>query len=311
MSELLSALNYDESNITAQSVVALPANAGQKVVKVDNPESFITNGFVVIGRGENAEMGQINSITGQNLNLIEDLQLDHIRDESVTQLLGNTIRFFRAPNTDGSRPASDQFSILATVEITPDQMATTYLDNDGGANYWYKFIYYNDFNDNDYTDLDDAIAVRGGDSGYYCKISDVRLEAGMKDNPWITDDEVLQKLVGAQGEVNSALRRGGYTLPLVDVPDMVAHATRLLAAGYLLLADYGPDQNGLTKDGNSKIAQAREILRGIAEGETALTVGNEVVTAKAGHGVSGFPRSVDLEDSPTGRPRSFTSDMEF
>jgi hypothetical protein len=203
-----------------------------------------------------------------------------LKYEKLIKLFGDQIRIFRASNIDGSIPADESFTELATISIEADQLFTDYLDTTGGSDFWYKFVYRNSANFYT-TDLADSIAVRGGDFGHYVSVSEIRNEAGFTNNPDITDQMIADRREDAESEVKGALSVAGYKLPLTNpIPSVVKNATKLLAAGYLLLQDYGVTAEGSNKEGQAKIDLAEKILKKIQNREIVLTDIKEASLAK-------------------------------
>ena len=116
----------------------------------------------------------------------------------------------------------------------------------------------------------------------------MRAEAGIVNNRYIDNSQVYQKMIMAESEVSGSLVIGSYTLPLTTVPYDVVNATNLLAAGYLLSADYGPEFSGTSKDGERKIKQAREILARIEKHNTSLvdSIGTAIASTSR---ILGYP----------------------
>lgn len=302
MPEVLRPTNFDAINILEKTEVASDAASGQKVVNVLSAQGIAADDFYVVGElvGELAELCQLDTKSGNALTAIANLTQSHKKGEAVTKIFGNKIKLYRAANVDGSVPADGSFSEIVTLDIDVDQNYTEYTDSSGGAGYWYKKTYYNSENLSE-TDLAAAVAVRGGNYGYYVTWEEVRGEAGLGGNKWIEASVYQDKLKKAQSEVNTSIRVGGYTLPLTVVPEVIKHATVLLAAGYVLTRDYGPENAGTSKDGERKIKQAREILKGIEDGSQPLTddnTGADLANDTPGR-VAGYPDDTAAYNTPS------------
>ena len=297
MPELLTARNYDEANILANTEILEDVLPSQDQVPAENTASFAVGKYIVVGQGETAEIQQIESFTDQNIVTVDNLKFKHYKGEPIRLLLGNVIRFFYAANVDGSEPALESFTLLAEVAIVPDQLSTSHLHAAGGSGWWYKFIYYDNYNDSDYTDLEDSVAVRGGASNAYVTVQAVREEAGLQNNPHIVDHFILSKIVKAQSEVNASLAIAGYTLPLTSVPGIVENATLLIAAGYLLLTEYGPENSGTNKEGNQKLAEGRKLLLKLEGGGQTLVddSGNSINRSNK---IAGYPDGTNSSHGP-------------
>lgn len=302
MAEVLRPTNFDAINVLEKTELSADAAAGQKVANVLSAQGIATDDFYIVGElvGELAELAQLDSKTGNALTAVANLTQSHKKGEAVTKIFGNKIKLYRAANVDGSVPADGSFSEIITLDIDVDQNYTEYTDSSGGAGYWYKKTYYNSENLSE-TDLADAVAVRGGNYGYYVTWEEVRGEAGLGGNKWIEASVYQDKLKKAQSEVNTSIRVGGYTLPLTVVPEVIKHATVLLAAGYVLTRDYGPENAGTSKDGERKIKQAREILKGIEDGSQPLTddnTGADLANDTPGR-VAGYPDDTAAYNTPS------------
>ena len=251
MAELLRLDNFGPLNVVETTQLDADADAGQAVVTVKNSQGFATGDFFRIGDGEQAEIKKVLSISGNNITADTNFSFKHLKYEKLIKLFGDQIRIFRASNIDGSIPADESFTELATISIEADQLFTDYLDATGGSDFWYKFVYRNSDNLNT-TDLADSIAVRGGDFGHYVSVSEIRNEAGFTNNPDITDQMIADRREDAESEVKGALSVAGYNLPLTNpIPAVIKNATKLLAAGYLLLQDYGVTAEGSNKEGQA------------------------------------------------------------
>jgi hypothetical protein len=302
MAEVLRPTNFDSINIIEETELSADVAASQAVANVLNSQGFTVGEFYVVGKlaGERSEIVKLLSKTGNALTATTNFSNTHKKGEAVTRLFADKIRIYRAANVDGSIPDNDDFSVIATIDIEADQNYTEYTDSSGGSDYWYKKTFYNSVSTSE-TEISEAVAVRGGNYGYYVTWEEVRGEAGLDTNKWITASVYHDKLKKAQSEVNSSLRIGGYTLPLSTVPEVVKHAVILLAAGYVLTRDYGPENAGTSKDGERKIKQAKEILKRIEDGSESLTddnTGSELPTNTPGR-VAGYPDNSAAYNNPS------------
>lgn len=123
----------------------------------------------------------------------------------------------------------------------------------------------------------------------YCTIADIRRESGFLNTTNLADARVTETGERAQNEVDSYLR-GVYTLPLASTPDLIEYITMLLASGYLLIREYGPESRDTDKDGYKKCAEARALLKQIAAKELLLTDSTgAVLSTSTTHRLSFFP----------------------
>ena len=116
--------------------------------------------------------------------------------------------------------------------------------------------------------------------GDFVTLALVRDEAGFTGNANITDAKVEEYLQAAESEVKSFIGRR-YTLPLEEVPDLIEEVAKQLAAGLLLLKEYGEEAEGTTKDGKMKISWARKRLLQISRGEILLFDSSDEELSKA------------------------------
>jgi hypothetical protein len=299
MPETLRPTNFDALNILEKTELSADVAAGQKVANVINAQGIVADDFYVIGAlsAELSELAQLDSKTGNALTAEANYANIHKMGEIVTKLFGNQIKIYRAANVDGSIPADASFVEIATIDIEVDQNFTEYSDATGGANYWYKKTYYNSANTSE-SSLSSSDAVRGGGYGNYATWEQVREEAGLTNNRYIPAGVYQEKLLSAQGEVNASLRIGGYTLPLTSVPELVKNATILIAAGYVLLKEYGPENTGTNKEGNLKLTEGRKLLAKI-EGGGAVLVDNQGASISGSSRIAGYPDDTADDQSPS------------
>jgi len=121
-----------ESKPTARLIA--DRNAAITNVSVDNVYGFAVGQYLLIGNwgDRNAEIIRVHASTapsGQTITLASGLVFDHYTDTSVTVLDYNQIEFSRATTPTGSK------SVLATVDIMPDQLYTTYIDTTNTTGY--------------------------------------------------------------------------------------------------------------------------------------------------------------------------------
>lgn len=109
--------------------------------------------------------------------------------------------------------------------------------------------------------------------GDYVTIAQVREEAGFVGNHNITNNMISDYILTSESEIKGVIAKK-YTLPLSEVPGVVKEMARQLAAGLLLLKEYGPDAEGTTKDGLLKVKWARNRLKEIKENKFILLDSN-------------------------------------
>lgn len=299
MAEVLRPTNFDAINLLEKTELSADVASGQKVANVLNAQGLTDDDYYIIGHlaQELSELAQLDSKSGNALTAVANYGQAHKKGDAVIKLFGNKIRIYRAANVSGAVPADGDFSLLATLDIEADQNFSEYTDSTGGSGYWYKKTYYNSANGSE-TDLADAVAVRGGNYGAYATWEEVREEAGLTNNKWINPNIYQEKLTSAQSEVNTSLRIGGYTLPLTAIPKIVKNATLLIAAGYVLLKDYGTENSGTNKEGAQKLEEGRKLLAVIEKGGDLVDdTGTAIETdSTPGSKINGYPLDGDEVD---------------
>lgn len=272
MSVTLEIPNYKEINIKEQTKLAIDLPAGSTSLTLDNNQNIVANDFILLG-GRGSELGEIRTVqsaSGATLITTNATTLDHVINSSITALVGNKLRIYRAPNTNSLAPADDTFVLLTTIDIDPDELSTKYTDTTGSASYWYKFTYYNSTSLAE-TSLADSIAARGGGTGNYASLEVIRQEAGFANNKNIGDDLIDEHRQAAQATINGALR-GVYVVPFTPVINpLITYITTLLAAGTLLKSQFGAYDVSDTNNGSDKIKEAYALLEKLRAGQLKLT----------------------------------------
>lgn len=301
MSVTLEIDNYPQLNIKESTSLAADLNAAATSLTLKNNESIVAADYLLVGRrgSETAELRTVASATGATIVVTDAITLHHDIYEDVTALFGNKIRIYRAANVNGTAPADASFTLLAPVDIDPDQMSTTYTDPDGTAGYWYKYTYYNSTSTAE-TDLNQTIAVRGGGIGQYETIDNIRSSAGFENNRNITSHYIDGFRRSAQDQINGQLA-GVYSIPFTaPINSFISQITKSLAAGHIKLDQFGQTN----EEGNSMIAWAEAQLEKIRSGEFTLTdeAGNTLPKPNGGgtlpgtgQGFSGYPNDADQD----------------
>jgi hypothetical protein len=248
MSANITVPNFPAVNQLEKTELDADAAIGATNLVLKNNQGLANTDFVLLGNpgADGSELVTLSAVNADQKQVTASAtKLKHLQNERATKLYGSQAKIYRAPNTTGLEPADGSFTLLATITLEPDQPSTTYVDAAGGDGYWYKFTYYNPTNTNE-TDKTQSPAARGeGDSsGNYCTIAEVRRQAGFNNAPYITDDVIDEKRKAAQDELNSALG-GYYAVPFKQpVNAFIQDITMRLAAGLLLLQQFGAYDNG-------------------------------------------------------------------
>ncbi len=308
--------NFDSSNRIEVSALDADAPIGSTALTLRNNQGFAVNDYVLIGTPGN-DGAEITTLTSVNVNMVGVVvpatKLQHLRYEGFIKLFGNQAKVYRASNVNGTQPLDASFAVSTTITLEPDQSYTDYTDATGGSAYWYKFTYYNSTSLGE-TNLADSVAVRGGGYGAYCSLDDIREEAGFKNAQYITDSMVDAKRVAAQAAIDTALG-GFYTVPFTSpVNPFIADITRRLAAGYLLLEQYGAFGTLNTQNGQSKIDRAMADIKYLQSGQGTLKDPNGGSIAIAGvNGFQGWPnrKTEVLQSTNNGNPIAGSGDFMF
>lgn len=314
MSVTLKIDNYPQLNIKEMSGLAADVNPGATSITLQNNDRITDDDFLLVGRrgAESSELRVVQSASGATIVVVDALTLHHDMFEDVSALFGNKIKIYRAPNVNGTVPADSSFSSYGSpVDIDTDQMSTTYTDDAGSADYWYKYTYYNSTSTEE-TDLNQTLAVRGGGVGEYETIDIIRSAAGFENNRNVTDHYIDGFRRSAQDQINGKLT-GVYIVPFISpINSFISQITKSLAAGHIKLDQFG--QNN--EEGKAMIDWAEEQLEKIRSSAIVLTDeagnilpkpnGSSTGVDGARMGFSGSPN-----DSEDGGGFKFTSDMRY
>src|ERR1700719_4194142 len=285
MSQSFRIPNYPDLNLQDVTALTADAAAAQAVINVLGVQGMNTNDFGVVGNPGSltGEIHEIQSITNTSITFTGNLINLHRQTEPFTTLFGNQIKGYRVLNTNNYPPSDTDFAAnplgSTPFDIDQDSPITLFTDLGGSSQYWYKFVYYNE-NTGAETALSASFPIRGG-INHYCSIEDVRREAGLLQDNQIQSTQVAVRRDQAESEVDGALLASGYSLPLVDamgnpfIPPVISNITRLIAAGYVLIQDYGPISSGDTKDGEMKQKAGLGLLTEIQDHTIILVDSNK------------------------------------
>jgi len=131
----------------------------------------------------------------------------------------------------------------------------------------------------------------------YDSTENIRDEAGFTGNTNVTDAKITAYQNAATSHIDGIISRT-YTLPLTETPDILKLIERKLAAGHLLLDEYGEQAEGTSKDGQAKVNWAEEMLRAIEGGLIRLLDSDQDVLARSEKvSMKGFPDKTE-KDNP-------------
>lgn len=292
MSTTLRIDSFHDLNILERTELSLDYVAAATELNVKSSAGYEVGQTIYVGQlsSEGVEKAVIEAVADETtIDLTEALKLPHTRYEPVTAVLGDSIHIYRAPNVDGTVPADDQFTVLTTRTIDPDQLSTYYRDSTGSSAFWYRYTYFNPVTQEE-TPLTAFDAFRGDDFAHYASLSEIRNEAGFKHATNLADSDIDQQRRAAESEINASLS-GAYTVPFSLVPSIVKTLTIQLAAALLLANAYGD-----TSSTRQKLKDARAAIDAYKLGTAVLTddAGTALSTSET---VSGHPGDPD-DDAP-------------
>ena len=257
-SSILSELSYLSADVAA--------NAGS--LTLENVQGFAANDYIVIERigVETAELIKIASITGQILTLTDNVSFAHKKGIKIQKIAFNQRKFYSSSTKTGT------YALLTsgTVDIEVDRPDGTFFEHTAGtSSLWYKATYYNETTDVE-TTLADAIATQGSGSNHYTSIYDIRKQAGFEDAFGILDEVISDYRQEAEDEFEGRIA-SRYSTPLSSKPKIGRQIVNLLAAGNLLIKEYGMEADIETsKSGARMLDRANELIEKIVAGTLQL-----------------------------------------
>ncbi|CCD89848.1 protein of unknown function [Bradyrhizobium sp. ORS 285] len=250
-------------------VLAADAAAGTNItITLQDNNGFSANDFVAIGNEgtELAEVAQIGSIVGNTQIVVGTLKLAHRAGEPIRVYKYDKRKFYGATSATGAFTELTSYGSPKLIQAD-DPMGTTLEYTDSTYTY-FKATYFNSFTNTE-TDIADAVAVQGDESGRYAGLYFIRRHAGVAQNPRYSDLLVEAKRTQAENEIDSALAVR-YVLPLSYVPKLIERVCILLAAGYIDYEEFGQEGMGVRW-----LGEARAILKGIEDGKRRLLDANK------------------------------------
>lgn len=284
--------------------LSIDVAAGSSVVlTVPNSDGIVANKYVVVGYegSEQAELCKVTAVSATSIT-VQTLKLAHKADEPITLYRYNQRKFYGCLTATGTFVELTTSGSPADIQVGDPQGA--YLEYVGSEGYLYfKSTYYNSTSLEE-TPIADAVAVLSNDSLHYTSLYNIKRQAGLLVNPYITDGIVDTYRKRAENEVKSYIATR-YTMPLAEVPSIIENVTTLLAAGYMDYQEFGKDGEGV-----KWLAEARAILRAITKGAQRLFNSSDVELAypTAGNQVKSYPDQVDNTNGPA---RVFTMGQRF
>lgn len=278
------------------SLTAASAAGSSIVLNVANNAGITTNDWVVVGLegSEQAELKQVTAVTGQTQITVASLGLAHTADEPVVLYRYNTRKFYGSTSPTGSYTELTGYGSPVAIKVNdPQGTILEYTGNEGYA--YFKSTYWRT-DTSEESNVIDANSVQGDESGRYCSIYAIKKQAGLTNNPFITDGIIEVYRKRAESEVDSYLN-ARYILPLInsqsipEIPWMVENVTVMLAAGYI---DW--EQLGVEGEGVKWLGQARGVLKNLQTPGGQQLLGSdkmEMQTQTRSSGVNGNPSSND------------------
>lgn len=321
--ETLSLPNFSDMNILEELDLSADALASQAVANVINSQEISVNDYLAYAPNEeNAEIKQIQTITGQALQMTQNFIQLHREHERIIKLYGPSFHIYKAAaGADNTAPSDATFianGVYATVSIDPDQPYTFYTDNAGGSGFFYKFTYYNPTTNTE-TDISLAEAIRGGGYGHYCSIEAIKKEAGLGDARRLDSTDIAARRDEVESEIKGKLASAGYVMPLQTqsgvffVPAYIEGLTRRLTAAVILEQNYGVTKPNTNKDGGTKSVKVRDQIAEIQLTDVTLLDYNEQPMAKVQQ-LDGWPDDSTAligSDGITPEPSAFTMSKKF
>lgn len=291
--------NFPVEQIKSKTLIDVTGGiaAGATSVPVQNSANFAIADHTLIGplgtaQCEEAVLAVAPPDSGHLT--VPALQFAHGEFEEVVAIKYNEIKIYTAAAiSTGEIPPSTSFTLLTTLPITVNQQYTDYVDPAGSSAIWYAWTYFNSTTSAETNFNENERVVLGADADQYCTIDDIRKQAGLENNPWITDYDIALERSKAQEEIDSTLF-SMYDVPFATpVPYIIQDITIRLAAGRLLIKDYGTDSTGSSKDGDLLLKDARVDLQDINEREMVVLDADRqsLLAEESAGGVSSWPNN--------------------
>jgi hypothetical protein len=275
MAKTVSIENFSDVNAVEISSLAAKADAGSGALQLYSNQNILAYDFVVVGApgDEKCEMAQVLLVADNaSINLVSGLKYDHAIGEPITKVFADSARVYSSVNVNGRQPAFGAFTLCAgnPIKLDVDQQDTDFVDPSGGDTYWYCYTYYNSYTNTE-TPITDSQPMFAGAINY-CSIQEVRQEAGMSNNKWISTSTFDQYRQEAQAEIDNALGNGLYGVPFaLPVDPMITGIAKLLAAGKLLYGEHSASGGAMLQEAKDKLKSARDMIELIKARKYTLT----------------------------------------
>jgi hypothetical protein len=269
----LVAANFDPANQKGSSSLTSDALIGATTLSVATVAEIDINDPLFFGSPTNQNMERVfvQSITGLVVTLTTALIYEHNIYEQIFVAYGDSIDFYRIPNTGAGvpDPTVTTPTSIQIVEIDPISYNTEYTDTSGGSAFYYGYTYQNSLT-TDETPITDATWVIGGQVGHFTTIDRIRNEAGLMNVPAVTDQVLDEMRSAAEDYINDRLHNS-YDIPLpTPYPPILGRIATLIAAGWTLqqqqYGQFSPKQD----EGDSKATEGEVKLQMIVDREMTL-----------------------------------------
>lgn len=291
--------NFPVEQIKAKTLIDITGGvaAGATSVQIQNSAGFISGDHVFIGQLGTAQCEEVVlAVAPPDAThlTVPALSFNHGEFEEVVAAKYDKIKIYTAAAlSTGEVPPATSFTLTTTLSITANQQYTDYVDPAGSSAIWYAWTYLNSTTNAETNFNQNERVVLGADADQYCTIDDIRMQAGLENNPWITDYDIALERSKAQEEIDSTLF-SMYDVPFASpVPYIIQDITIRLAAGRLLIKDYGTDSTGSSKDGDLLLKDARVDLQDINEREMVVLDADRqsLLAVESAGGVSSWPNN--------------------
>jgi len=161
---------------------------------VENYQGFATNDYVVFGKlgEENTEIVLLTSVTANTtLGHTTGPVFAHPARTPVSEIKYNQAKIYTASSETGT------YSLLTTIDLTPDEDYTVYDDTTGTSATWYKIKYYNETTEALSSFSDPVEGVGYTEDSLYSMTDEILEEFGDPDSKEVSRKRVRNVIRGA------------------------------------------------------------------------------------------------------------------
>lgn len=288
--------------LSEETELASDASSSDIILTVDNNDGFSEDDYVVIGRlgNDQTELKQIGSVSDSDgITLKNGLNFTHDKNTVLTKTTYDQRKFYRASSKDGTYSHLSEEGSPVDLEVD-NPRGTSFEDTTGTTTSWYKATYYNSTTSTE-TDLSNAIAGQAGEADHYTSIYKVKDQAGFGTNQYISDSVISDYRREAESEIDGRLA-ADYNVPFSTVPDIITHITTLVAAGNMLIKEYGEEADvEVSKTGQRMLDRAYGLLEKIENDIITLVDEDGNVLTESLSMLASCGNTYDSEDARTGR----------